>query len=68
MDEKQNNNKPPENILNEESPRYGFVHKSEMEKLRENVFRSDKEKFLLFTQMLRRNAMLKRAVITHHEK
>jgi hypothetical protein len=67
MDPKKEN-KSTENILNEQSPVYGFVHKSEMEKLKENVFRSDKEKFLLFTQMLRRNAMLKKAVITHHEK
>jgi hypothetical protein len=67
MDEKQNNNKPPENIFNEESPRYGFVHRSEMEKLRENVFRSDKEKLMLFTRMIRRNAMFKKAIIHHHK-
>jgi hypothetical protein len=60
-------NKSTENILNEQSPVYGFVHKSEMEKLKENVFRSDKEKFLLFPQMLRHNAMLKKTTITHQK-
>jgi hypothetical protein len=67
MDETQNNNKPSENILNEGSPRYGFVHRSEMEKSRENVFRSDKEKLMLFTRMIRRNAMFKKAIIHHHK-
>jgi hypothetical protein len=62
------NNKPSENILNDESIRYGFVHKSEMEKLKENVFRSDKEKLMLFTRMIRRNAMFKKATIHHREK
>lgn len=38
---------------------------TEEERLRRDVFRSDKEKFLLFTQMLRTNAMYKRAKITH---
>jgi hypothetical protein len=36
--------KSTKNILNEQLPVYGFVHRSEMEKLKENVFRSDKEK------------------------
>jgi hypothetical protein len=57
-------NKSEKNILNEESSAYGFAHKSETEKLKEDIFRSDKEKFLLFTQMLRRNAMLKKATVT----
>jgi hypothetical protein len=54
------------NFLNE-NVSYGFAHKSEIEKLKENVFRSDKEKFLLFTKMLRRSLMLKKAVITHKQ-
>lgn len=45
-----------EDVLNSES---------ETEHLRRDIFRSDKEKFLLFAQMLRTNAMLKRAKITH---
>jgi hypothetical protein len=54
-----------ENILNEHSSAYGFANKSETEKLKEDVFRSDKEKFLLFTRMLKRNATLRKAVINH---
>ena len=42
-----------------------FIEESEMERLRRNVFRTDKEKFLLFTKMLRTNMMYKRAKITH---
>jgi hypothetical protein len=54
-----------ENILHEDASAYGFANKSELEKLREDVFRSDKEKFILFTRMLRRNATLRKAVINH---
>lgn len=53
------------NKLEEPSAVYGFVSKSEDEKLREDIFRSDIEKLQLFTRMLRRNASLKKAVITH---
>lgn len=38
---------------------------SEEDRLRRDVFRSDLEKFHLFTQMLRRNAMIKKATIQH---
>lgn len=64
MNEK-DTNKPSPNILNEDAQVYGFVHKSEMDKLREDVFRSDKEKFLAFTKMLKLSAMLKKATVTH---
>lgn len=37
----------------------------ELERLRTDVFRSDMEKFKLFTQMLRTNAVYKKAIITH---
>jgi len=63
--EEKDTNKTSQNILNEDAPAYGFAHKSEDEKLRENIYRSDKEKLLVFTKMLRLNAMLKKAVITH---
>jgi len=43
----------------------GFIEESETERLRRDVFRPDKEKFLLFTKMLRTNMMYKRAKITH---
>jgi hypothetical protein len=61
-------NKSIENILYEQSPVYGFVHKSEMEKLKENVFRSDNEELMPFTRMIRRNAMFKKATIHHTQK
>ena len=53
------------NMVEENSPPYGFVAKSEEEKLKEDIFRSDIEKLQLFTLMLRRNASLKKAIITH---
>jgi hypothetical protein len=58
-------NREPLNMVEEPTPQYGFVHKSEEEKLREDIFRPDIEKLQLFTQMLRRNATLNKAVITH---
>ncbi len=54
-----------ENQVQEPAPVYGFVSKSEEEKLIEDIFRPDIEKLQLFTQMLRRNASLNKAVITH---
>jgi len=38
---------------------------TEAERLRRDVFRPDMEKFKLFTQMLRTNALYKKAKITH---
>jgi hypothetical protein len=50
--------------LNEERAEYvGFVHKSEDQKLREDIFRTPTEKFHLFTQMLRREFVLRNARI-----
>jgi hypothetical protein len=39
---------------------------AEIERLKRDIYRSDMEKFRLFTQMLRTNALLKRAVIRHN--
>lgn len=44
-----------------------LVPKTEEERLREDIYRSDMEKFLLFSRMLKRNAMIKRAKITHKD-
>lgn len=44
---------------------YGFFLKSEEEKRREDIFRPDMEKLQLFVRMLRRNAVLNKAMITH---
>jgi len=38
---------------------------SESERLRKDVFRSDIDKLQLFTKMLRRNALLRKAKISH---
>ncbi|MEI8279088.1 MAG: hypothetical protein WCG87_04940 [Bacteroidota bacterium] len=38
---------------------------TEEERLLQDMNRSDMEKFLLFTEMLRRNALYKKATITH---
>lgn len=42
-----------------------IIQETELERLKRDIYRSDMEKFLLFTQMLRRNTMLKKAKITH---
>ena len=52
------------NQLGEEYVEYiGFVHKSEDERLREDVLRSPIEKLNLFTKMLHRESILKKARI-----
>ncbi|MFD0748858.1 hypothetical protein ACFQZS_01810 [Mucilaginibacter calamicampi] len=38
---------------------------AEIERLKRDVYRPDMEKFRLFTDMLRRNAILKKALIRH---
>jgi hypothetical protein len=53
------------NIIHEPDATYQTLKDAEEKRLREDVFRSDIEKFRLFTQMLRTNAILKKAVITH---
>jgi hypothetical protein len=52
------------NLVQEPAQQYiGFIDKSENDKLRENMFRSPLEKLHLFTQMLRRESVLKNAKI-----
>lgn len=51
--------------VQEPQPLYGFVSKSPEEKLADLVFRPDIEKLQAFTKMLRRNATLKRGVVSH---
>ncbi len=38
---------------------------AEIERLKRDIYRPDMEKFRLFTKMLRRNAIFKKAVIKH---
>lgn len=54
------------NIAQEVTPVNNFIVKeTEEERLRRNIFRSDMEKFRLFTKMLRTSALYKKATITH---
>jgi hypothetical protein len=53
------------NKVEEKPLQYGFVSRSEDEKLKEDIFRPDMEKLQLFTHMLRMNAALNKAIITH---
>lgn len=57
-------NKEDKNKLNEPVEAY-LANSSEAERLKNDVFRPDMEKLQLFTKMLRTNASLKRAKITH---
>jgi hypothetical protein len=53
------------NLVNKEQPEYiGFIQKSEDEKLRDDVFRSPIDKLQLFTKMLHRESVLKKAKIS----
>jgi len=56
--------KEDKNILSEPREAY-LTNSSEIERLRKDVFRSDMEKLHLFTKMLRTNALLNKAKITH---
>ncbi len=42
------------------------VSHTEQERLIADIYRTDMEKFKLFVQMLRRNAMFKKAKVTHN--
>ncbi len=56
------------NIVNEAEAGYkGFLSMSEDEKLLKDALRPGIEKLSLFTKMLRRNAMLNKAVIVSKE-
>ena len=60
-----NNEVQSKDSVQEPQPLYGFVSKSPEEKLADLVFRPDIEKLQAFTKMLRRNATLKRGVVTY---
>ena len=49
----------------EKEPIETSMTEAEIERLKRDIYRPDMEKFRLFTQMLRRNAQLKKAVIRH---
>jgi hypothetical protein len=41
------------------------LNKEDIERLRRDIYRPDIEKFQLFTQMLRANALFEKAKVTH---
>ena len=45
--------------------RLPLVKDADTERLRQNIYRSDMEKLALFTKMLRRNALYKKASVIH---
>jgi hypothetical protein len=49
----------------ENSKQIIVINESEDERLRRDIYRPDMEKFQLFMQMLRNNAVYKKAKITH---
>jgi hypothetical protein len=55
----------PQKELTGKSKQITVSNKSEEERLRKKLYRSDMEKFLSFTQMLRTNALYKQAKVTH---
>ena len=57
----------PVSSVQEQPAGYGFIAISEEEKLKQDIFRPDIEKLQLFTRMLRRNASLDKAIITHNK-
>lgn len=57
--------KEQNNILGKDSKDPKSILDPETERLRRDIFRSDMEKLILFTRMLRTNALFKKAVITH---
>lgn len=57
------NSKNINQVSEDQSEYTGFINKSEEEKLKENMFRSPIEKLQLFTKMLRRESVLKKAKI-----
>jgi hypothetical protein len=50
---------------NSNSSKQGLSLESELQRLRRNIYRSDIEKLSIFTKMLRRNALLSKAKVTH---
>lgn len=52
-------------IAQELAPKHGLSTIDEQERLRRDIYRPDIEKLHLFTQMLRVNALFKKAKVTH---
>jgi hypothetical protein len=54
---------PDKNITDKKTTPNSIL--AEDERLRQNIYRPDMEKLMLFTKMLRTNALYKKAVIIH---
>lgn len=67
MKEYQGGKKENENILREDSAPYGNAEEQEEARLLRVMNMTDMEKLKSFTQMLRRNALYKKAKVTHKD-
>ena len=67
MKEYQSGKEEEKNILREEPVPYGNPEESEEALLLRIMNMTDMEKFQSFTQMLRRNALYKKAKVTHKD-
>ncbi|AXY77295.1 hypothetical protein D3H65_26395 [Paraflavitalea soli] len=67
MKEYQGGKKENENILREDPAPYGNAEEQEEARLLRVMNMTDMEKLKSFTQMLRRNALFKKAKVTHKD-
>ncbi len=67
MKEYQSGKEEEKNILREDPVPYGNPEESEEARLLRIMNMTDMEKFQSFTQMLRRNALYKKAKVTHKD-
>lgn len=67
MKQYQSDKEEPKHILREEPVPYGNADEQEESRLLRIMNMSDIEKLKSFTQMLRRNALYKKAKITHKD-
>ena len=57
-----NNSEPPNNMLHDEDVMYLSLEK---QRIKQSILKTDRDKFFLFTRMLRINSMLKDAKVIH---
>jgi hypothetical protein len=67
MKQYQSDNEEQKNVLREDPVPYGNADEQEEARLLRIMNMSDIEKLKSFTQMLRRNAMYKKAKVTHKD-
>lgn len=67
MENYQSDKEKASNLLREEASKYGKAKEYDEQRLLRIMSMPDMEKLKSFTQMLRRNALLKRASIVHKD-